>query len=355
MPITYTVKEVPKSQNVMAREIHSLAFVDSGRAPDRQLLFLGEQLSLSLGCYAGDELVGLTGVIDFEMRFGDRWIPCAGIAGVACLPSHRRRGVVKQLLTECLKILNERRVPIASLWPFSYPFYKKMGWEVTDFQTEIDTAISSLPANGDASSYKAVPLDSFAAAMPAHDRWSENMNLSLRRSAKRWQWMLERPNKLYSLFVHEDGYMLWDLDAGARQQRLVVAEWGFSSQRAMVDGLALLSTMDSQFTSVNWRCEDAEPFLKLINCQPPPVVRMLHGMMSRIVHVDAFREALPVKSAGLTIVDPLGVSGPPTGKGAGPGQIVQHVTGLWKQPDHNLPDALHAVIHGGPAFSIEQY
>jgi predicted acetyltransferase len=355
MGANYIIREVPESEYPAACEIYSTAFIDPQRSLDRQIAFVKDGLSLLLGCYDGDQLVGLTGVIDFDLRFGDRWIPCAGVAGVATLPSYRRQGVVKLLLTECLKIQHERRIPMACLWPFSYPFYKRMGWEVTDFQTEMESPITRLPDSGDARAYKMLPLNQFGAAMAVHERWCESTNLSMRRSNKRWQYMLSQPNKVFRLFVHNDGYMIWDIASGGSEQQLIVKEWGFTNRKALVDGLSLLSKMDSQFQSVKWRCADAEPFLKLMGNESPPAVHIMHGMMSRVVHVDAFREALPVKSIGLTIVDPLGVSGPVTGSGAGPGEIVQHVIALWKQPDPRLPDSLHGVIGDAPAFSVEQY
>jgi predicted acetyltransferase len=263
--------------------------------------------------------------------------------------------MVKLMLTECLKIQHERRVPLACLWPFSYPFYKRMGWEVTDFQTEIESPLDALPSSGDATAYKLVPLSQFTAAMPVHERWCESTNMSMRRNAKRWHWTLDHPNKLLRLFVHNDGYMIWDLTSGGAQQQLIVKEWAFTNRKAMLDGLALLFQMDSQFRTVKWRCAEAEPFLKVMNNHAPPAVHMAYGMMSRVVHVDAFRESLPVKSLGLTIVDPLGISGPTSGNGAGPGEIVQHVIALWKQPDPKIPDSLHGVVGDAPAFSIEQY
>src|SRR5438552_18438283 len=119
MSSPYSIRPVPALDFAAASDIYATSFIDYfGRAPARNMRFVEVQLSLLVGGYVEDELVGLTGVIDFDLHFGERWVPCAGIAGVATLPNHRRRGLVKLMLAECLRGLHDRRIPLACLWPF---------------------------------------------------------------------------------------------------------------------------------------------------------------------------------------------------------------------------------------------
>jgi len=350
----YTIAPVTESQLERAVDIWRIAFGAAER--DRFRKFARESLSLFIGAFLDGELHATAGIIDFQIHLGKRWLPCGGIAAVATNPPHRRRQLVKKMLTECLRVLHERRVPLSTLWPFSYPFYRRMGWAVTDLQYSIEVDPSSLPDQGDPGGYKMISLDQFRALMPLHDRWVEQNNLSIRRDEQRWQRMLSDPECSWILYVHNDGYMLWNIKKPT-DRLLAISEWACLSQSAFLDGLSLLRHMrDLQFDRVRWRCCDIEPFLALGVPDPKPTILVKPGMMSRVVHIDAFREALPVKTGKLVVRDPLGISGDAQAhNGLDPGGLVQLVTGFWREPPVGMPADLSAVAADFAAYSAEMY
>lgn len=59
----------------------------------------------------------------------------SGVVSVATWPEYRRQGLVKQLLTHSLQVMNESGKLISMLHPFSFAFYRKFGWEMfSDFK-----------------------------------------------------------------------------------------------------------------------------------------------------------------------------------------------------------------------------
>ena len=79
------------------------------------------------------------------------------------------------------------------------------------------------------------------------------------------------------------------------------------------------------------------------------------GMMSRVVHLDSFMDQIG-DAASVVLRDPLGISASQDTKdAAGPGELVQHVTGFWQQPNTNLPERLFRSAAQFPAYSAEQY
>ncbi len=352
--MSYSVQPVPTSHFSKAVDIWGMAFGFSQEYRERSFRYANERLSTLLGAYEGDELQALAGVIDFELHFGDRWIPCGGIAAVATNPPHRRRSIVKVLLKECLRGLHERRVPISSLWPFSYPFYQRMGWAVTDMKYSIEADLRPFGKCGDSRNYKVHALKDLGAIMPLHERWVHTNNLAMKRSAERWDWLFTRPELDCHLFVHRDGYMVWNLKK--REGVLEVKEWAYLTEDAFLDGLTLLSQMDSQFEKAQWVSSEIDFLTRLGIGDPIATVKVIPGMMSRIVHLDAFRESLTVKSpASLQVCDPLGVTGSSNGAGYDPGALVQLVSGFWKTAPTYLPAELHAVAGGQQAFSGEYF
>jgi len=351
--MSYSVRVVPGGDFSKAVDIWGMAFGFSQEWKERSFRYANERLSTLLGAYEGDELQALAGIIDFELHLGDLWIPCGGICAVATRPPHRRRNVVNVLLRECLKGLHARRVPVSSLWPFSYPFYQRMGWATTDMKYSIESDLAPLRRCGDSRGYKQHPVTDIQVLMPLHERWVERSNLSIKRTAERWDWLLTRPELDCNVFVHQDGYMVWNLKK--REGVLEVKEWAYLTEEAFLDGLTLLSQMDSQYRKAQWVSSEIDLLNRLGTSDPIATINVIPGMMSRVVHVDAFRELLPMKSPALPIRDSLGVSGPPDESGYDPGELVQLVTGFWRNPPSHLPVELNAVLAGQQAFSGEYF
>jgi predicted acetyltransferase len=118
-----TDEERPKAQFIL-----SYAFNDE-RADDmhermRHIWAMGDQHAL----YDDGEMAALLQVMDLRMFIHGASIPFGGISGVACLPEHRRKGYVGQLLRRSLEIMLEAGYPLSSLHTPHPALYRRYGW-----------------------------------------------------------------------------------------------------------------------------------------------------------------------------------------------------------------------------------
>jgi len=363
----FAVKKVPADQYMSVVDLWAFAYnipvIDpvGGKDKIREKVraFCQDGLSYLVGAFDGTKLAAVAGIIDFDMHLGDRWVKCGGIAGVATYAEYRRKRLVRELLKNCLATLHDQKVPVSALWPFSYSFYEQLGWSVTDMRHQVIVNLSALrTVGGDSGAYRSVNKDEMAEALKLHERWSEELNLSLRRNVYRWQQMMDDPRFRYRLFIHKDGYMLWNL--GESQDRsLYVSEWCYMSDQAFADGLALISQMDSQFDRARMVLPEVERILRVVGVGSSPEIKLLPGMMSRVVHLPSFLQCLPGRdNAEEDLMDPLGVTAPDDDRPvreAGPGALMQHVTGFWKTPNPEFSAGLYGVAAHFPPFSIERY
>ena len=360
----YAIKEVPKSDFNQIIDLWSLAFnledadpvIGTRAARDRIVALCDRGMDYIVGAYEGDSVAAVAAVIEFPMHVGERWLTCGGLAGVATHPQHRRQKLVNKLLTDCLQQLHKREVPISALWPFSYGFYGAMGWALTDHRYMIETATAKLNrVQGKAKSYKAFELGEHHLAKALHKRWIQTHNLSLERSAFRWMQLLFPPGSRRRLFVHKDGYMIWNLSASL-DKVLQITEWCYLTDEAFADGLALLAQMDSQYDKVVWIAPEIDTLYRIAGPSKSHTITQKPGMMSRVVHLGAFMDGIGDPES-VSIWDPLGVSGPADrSKGVtDPGALIQHVTGFWQKPADGLPIDLYRVAGQYPAYSAEQY
>lgn len=80
--------------------------------------------------FDGGKAVGLAAAVAFEMTIPGGVAPCAGITYVGVMPTHRRRGVLTQLMRAQLDDLHGRGEPLAALWASEPVIYGRFGYGI---------------------------------------------------------------------------------------------------------------------------------------------------------------------------------------------------------------------------------
>lgn len=111
-----------------AADLMALAFGSSLSEEDRA----GEQMVLEpermLGSFDGDRMVGAVAAFSFDLSVPYGSVPCAGTTWVGVAPTHRRRGVLRGMMTRHLDDIAAGEEPIAALWASEVPIYGRFGY-----------------------------------------------------------------------------------------------------------------------------------------------------------------------------------------------------------------------------------
>lgn len=96
----------------------------------------------TFGAFDGDELVGSIGAFTFDVTVpGRRTLSMAGTTIVAVKPTHRRQGLLRQMMGVHFEDIAAHDEPLAGLWASEAPIYGRFGYGwATDF---VDATISS--------------------------------------------------------------------------------------------------------------------------------------------------------------------------------------------------------------------
>ena len=73
-------------------------------------------------------IIGGAGVYPFEMTVPGGPMTCAGVTIVGVKPTHRRRGILRKMMTAQLADVRDRAEPIASLWASEDTIYGRYGY-----------------------------------------------------------------------------------------------------------------------------------------------------------------------------------------------------------------------------------
>ncbi len=87
-------------------------------------------LDRTLGAFDGPDLIGTTGAYSLTVTVPGGSLPMAGVTQVSVLPTHRRRGVLTQMMRRQLDDVWERGELLAGLWASESSIYRRFGYGI---------------------------------------------------------------------------------------------------------------------------------------------------------------------------------------------------------------------------------
>jgi predicted acetyltransferase len=96
------------------------------------------ELDRFLGALEGDSVVGCGGAYSLTLTVPGGEVGAAGITAIGVLPSHRRRGILRQMMNWLFAQARERGEPVAILWASEAAIYQRFGFGPGTLQTNLD-------------------------------------------------------------------------------------------------------------------------------------------------------------------------------------------------------------------------
>jgi predicted acetyltransferase len=96
----------------------------------------------TLAFFEGREMVATAGIFSYQMTVPGGALPCGGVTRVSVLSTHRRRGLLTEMMRRQLDDMHEKREPLAALYASEAPIYGRFGYGLATYQAavEIDRA-----------------------------------------------------------------------------------------------------------------------------------------------------------------------------------------------------------------------
>ena len=116
----------------------SIAFGDELKDEDFERHSKTMPVDRFLAAYDDGQPVGTTGAYPFGLTSPGGELAAGGVTWVGVVPSHRRRGVLTQMMRTQLDDLHERGEPLAILWASEAAIYGRFGYGVAVPELNID-------------------------------------------------------------------------------------------------------------------------------------------------------------------------------------------------------------------------
>lgn len=136
--MTIEIRPASAKEMVQMGEIGSYSYGGAfGDGPDN-IMVTANKPEWTLCAFIDGEMAASFCTIPFTMRALGRGVPMAGISMVGTQPHHRRKGLVRQLMTQALCDMREAGQMVAALWASQAAIYQRYQFAMTTIQRSYD-------------------------------------------------------------------------------------------------------------------------------------------------------------------------------------------------------------------------
>ena len=195
----------------------------------------------------------------FPSRFARGYVDCACICGVGTKPEYRRGGLVRTALDAFFRDAGEHpEWAVSFLHPFSFPFYRQMGYEKISYHEAIEMPIGALDMFARFPDFAPFAPEMEKPLLECYRRFAAGRNMMFDRNDLS-RFPLRDKNQLYVLLeggeIH--AYIVWRVEDRMVVNRmigdrLVVDEYGFDSPDALKKLLGFIRMFDGQVLNVRF-------------------------------------------------------------------------------------------------------
>jgi predicted acetyltransferase len=189
-----TVRPISKDENRLFRDrlVRAFGFDLTDDADDEKRFLDAVALDRTRAAFDGDNLVGTLASFEFDVTVpGGAALPMAATTMVTVQPTHRRRGILRDLMLAHLYDARAHDEPIAGLWASESSIYGRFGYGLAADMVEVDLDARAIDfgTNGPVTSVRFVDADEAKDLLPPiYDRVRLTRPGMLTRPDSWWKW-----------------------------------------------------------------------------------------------------------------------------------------------------------------------
>ncbi|SET84672.1 Predicted acetyltransferase [Oceanobacillus limi] len=219
-----------------------------------------------------------------------------GISAVATWPEHRRKGMVKDLISHALSYMKENGQVISYLHPFSVPFYRQYGWELSFNEKTYSIPIEKFNKNWQGKGYVRRISKNYQLLQAIYQDYAYRYSGTLIRDEKWWEQRILNDESTHIAVAYDehnnpDGYILFEV----KEKEFIVIEMVYRS----LNGRNLLHQFIANHDSMVKKVEMVVPendALPLLLEEPDFEQKIEPYFMARIVNVSQFLKQYPFQN-----------------------------------------------------------
>jgi predicted acetyltransferase len=201
-------------------------------------------------------------VIDYDVRYDGHTVGMTGIGGVSTLPEARIGGYIRKIFEQALPLAREQGKVFSYLYPFSFAFYRKFGYELCCQPNKISAPAKTFREykfTGGITAY--APGDDLTPYIDVYNKFIEDKNVVLDRDEGLMRSRVDHnpyTTQRYA-YLHRDAdgtpdaYILFGADKhGGGEIAMTIRELIWTTPDALHAMFGFIGALSPQFSSVEW-------------------------------------------------------------------------------------------------------
>ena len=279
------IRQLTEHEMPLSRELIHFAFKYEGDQP--LVVCRAED---TWGFFIDGELASNIVILPLETFIQGETHKVGVVAGVASWPEYRKSGTIRKLMIHGLGVMRDNGQTVSYLGPFSYPFYRRFGYEMMYAYKSYTVKAACVPDWRGNGKVRRVGPD-IPLLNGIYERYAVRYNGMMKRSEERWNTSIfrRRPGQIAVYFNGNDeptGYMIYQY-AGTT---LKVHEMVFLDRDARCGLWEFIRKQDSMYENVMFTAPADDPFTFLIDNPKGVETKLVTHLMARIVDVRGYLE-----------------------------------------------------------------
>jgi predicted acetyltransferase len=264
------IRKIAQGEHIHYSALTQLCFLDGHRWDVREALrnppkeeqpdHGGRMGNPTWAAFEGGKIISGMVVNAYTIRMNGHEVGMGGIGGVATRPENRGKGLIRQLSIPAFKEMKEVGQVYSFLYPFSYEYYRKLGYELCYPYRQATIPIEQFGGFPYPERFVAhEPEDDYAPYAKIYEAFAGDKNLSVVRGEANWKWMLNRDpyTKMQFTYLNYDkngvpnAYLLYETDKGSGNT-IRVRELCWSNPEGLFNVFGFFGKMGSEYRSVRW-------------------------------------------------------------------------------------------------------
>ncbi|MFB2934396.1 enhanced intracellular survival protein Eis [Aerosakkonemataceae cyanobacterium BLCC-F154] len=236
----------------------------------------------------GGRIVGGLAIYQMGQWFGGKSVPMAGLAAVGVPPEQRGTGVAFELLSQTLRELQEREVPISGLYPATQRLYRKVGYEQGGNFARLEIPTHSIGLSDRTLPIQPVTSINSAIFSDIYCQSAIKINGNLDRNQAIWETIIQPREQevtyayLVGALSQPEGYIIFHQNG--KESQLLILDWVALTTAAAKRLWTFIADHRSQIETATWRGSTVHPLLLFLPEQTAKVKNSTIWML-RIVNV----------------------------------------------------------------------
>ncbi|SDJ99974.1 GNAT family N-acetyltransferase [Sediminibacillus albus] len=244
------------------------------------------------GWMEGEQLAAKLHIHPLACYIGGKPFEMGGIGAVATWPEYRRQGLVKKLLSQALSDMKQHGQTLSFLHPFSFPFYRKYGWELCFANRHYSIPIEKLSIDWGGQGYVKRVQNDVQLLHSIYSRFAKQYNGMLVRDEKWWQQRV-LTGKVQTAIAYDhlqqaDGYVIYHV----KNNIFTVEELAYNSLNGWKVLMQFIANHDSMAEKVEMAVPEDDQ-LPLFIEEPRFLQEIKPYFMARIVDLPRFLNEYP--------------------------------------------------------------